>query len=91
MKNFIPSKDYSKSILFQVFEGENKYVNDNYPLGKFELLNLPHKKANEVNIEVTFELDEDSILTVTAVEKNNKSNFNSIVIKNDKGDYQEMK
>ena len=84
-KNFIPAENYQTSILFQVFEGENKYINDNYILGKFELLDLPSKKRDEVTVEVTFELDEDSILTVTAVEKDNKSNTNSIVIKNDKG------
>ena len=85
MKIFHPAHDYAKSLLFQVFEGENKYVNNNYPLGKFVVENLPTKKKEEVSIEVTFELDEDSILTVTAVEKDNKSNTNSIVIKNDKG------
>ena len=77
--------DNQKSVLFQVFEGENKYVKDNYPLGTFELTNLPPKKAGEVKMDVTFELDEDSILTVTAIEKDNTSNTNSIVIKNDKG------
>ena len=82
---FQPAHDYSKSILFQVYEGENKYVKNNYPLGKFTLNNLPYKKKNEVHLEVTFELDEDSILTVTAVDKDNKTNSNSIVIKNDKG------
>jgi molecular chaperone DnaK (HSP70) len=85
METFNPANDYQKTILFQVFEGENKYIKNNYPLGKFRLTNLPHKKRNEVNLEVTFELDEDSILTVTAVEKDNNSNTNSIVIKNDKG------
>ena len=77
--------DNQTAVLIEVFEGENKYVKDNYPLGTFELTNLPAKKAREVKIEVTFELDEDSILTVTAVEKNNSSNNNYIVIKNDKG------
>ena len=86
MKIFYPSKDYQTSITFRVYEGENKYVNNNYPLGNFELLNLPNnKKKSQVKIEVTFELDEDSILTVTAVEKLNHLNSNSIVIKNDKG------
>ena len=80
-----PAYDYSKSLLFQVYEGENKYVKNNYPLGKFRLNNLPNKKKEDVHLEVTFELDEDSILTVTAVDKDNKSNSNSIVIKNDKG------
>jgi len=85
MEVFTPFKDYQRSILLEVFEGENKYIKDNYLLGKFRLENLPHKKADEVIIEVIFELDEDSILTVTAIEKENKSNSNSIVIKNDKG------
>ena len=85
MEIFNPAQDYQKTILFRVFEGENRYVKNNYLLGKFRLINLPMKPKDEVNIEVTFDLDEDSILTVTAVEKDNKSNFNSIVIKNDKG------
>ena len=85
MEIFNPAEDYQKSILFRVFEGENQYVKNNYLLGKFRLINLPMKPKDEVEFEVTFDLDEDSILTVTAVEKDNKSNFNSIVIKNDKG------
>ena len=84
-RGFLPSEDYQRQILFQVFEGENKYIKNNYLLGKFRLNNLPLKKKDEVNVEVTFELDEDSILTVTAIEKDNKSNSNSITIKNDKG------
>ena len=85
MEIFNPAEDYQKSILFRVYEGENKYVKNNYLLGKFRLINLPMKPKNELDFEVTFDLDEDSILTVTAVEKDNKSNCNSIVIKNDKG------
>ena len=80
-----PAYDYAKSLLFQVYEGENKYIKNNYPLGKFKLKNLPHKKKEDIHLEVTFELDEDSILTVTAIDRDNKSNSNSIVIKNDKG------
>ncbi len=83
-KVFNPANDYQKSILFRVFEGENQYIKNNYLLGKFELTNIPIKKKDEVSVDVTFELDEDSILTVTAVEQKEKST-NSIVIKNDKG------
>ena len=82
---FQPAHDYAKKLLFQVYEGENKYIKNNYPLGKFKLKGLPHKKKEDVHLDVTFELDEDSILTVTAVDRDNKSNSNSIVIKNDKG------
>ena len=82
---FQPAQDYSKKLLFQVYEGENKYIKNNYPLGKFKLKGLPLKKKEDVHLEVTFELDEDSILTVTAVDKDNRANSNSIVIKNDKG------
>ena len=78
-------EDYQTHVFIQVFEGENKYVKDNYPLGTFKLTNLPSKKAGEVKIDVTFELDENSILTVTAVDRDNLSNNNSIVIINDKG------
>ena len=85
MEVFRPAYDYAKTLLFQVYEGENKYVKDNYPLGSFRLKDLPERKKEDVHLEVTFELDEDSILTVTAVDRDNKNKSNSIVIKNDKG------
>ena len=83
-KNYFPANDYQSSAEIQVFEGENKFVSDNYPLGNFELLNLPKKKKKDINIDIIFELDENSILTVTGkIRENNIEN--SIVIKNDKG------
>ena len=84
VKYFKPADDYTSSILFQVFEGESRYIKNNYPLGKFTLSNIPKKKKEKVLIALIFELDEDSILTVTAIEEKKKST-NSIVIKNDKG------
>ena len=84
VKYFKPADDYTFSILFQVFEGESRYIKNNYPLGKFTLSNIPKKKKEKVLIALIFELDEDSILTVTAIEEKKKST-NSIVIKNDKG------
>ena len=84
-KSFYPSFDYQTKILFEVYEGEQPYVKDNYFLGQFILSNLPKKKRIENEIEVTFLLDENSILNVIAVEKNNKFNKNSITIISDKG------
>ena len=37
----------NKKVMVQVFEGENKYVKNNYRLGKFTLLNLANKKKGK--------------------------------------------
>ena len=81
---FHPAHENSTSLIIQIYEGDNKFVKDNYPLGKFELLDIPKKQKDEINIDITFDLDEDSILTVSAVIKENNCS-NSIVIKNDRG------
>ena len=83
VKNYIPVEDFQKSVTIQVFEGENKFIKDNYPLGNFELIDLPYKKKNDIHIEITFNLNENSILTVTGIVKENNCT-NSIVIKNNK-------
>ena len=83
-KIFQPAHDNADYLLIQIYEGDNIFVKDNYPLGTFKLLDIPKKKREDINIEISFELDEDSILTVTAVIKENNCT-NSIVIKNDKG------
>ena len=59
--NFHPAQDNSKSLEIQIYEGDNLFVKDNFPLGKFKLLDVPKKKKEEINIEISFELDEDSI------------------------------
>ena len=81
-KIFHPTYDNQTNVEIEVYEGENFYVKDNYFLGKFRLENLPKKKAKDVNIEVTFELDENSILTVSAIDKSDKKE-NKITIQND--------
>ena len=58
--------DFQETMSIGVYEGENRYVNDNHFLGKLNLLNLPKKKVAE--IEVSFMIDENGILTVRASE-----------------------
>ena len=70
-KIFHPAHDNSEYLDIKIYEGDNKFVKNNFPLGKFRLLDVPKKKKLEINIEISFELDEDSILTVTAVIKEN--------------------
>ena len=47
---------------------------NNLLLGKFKVTNISKKKAGEVKIKVKFQIKENSILEVTAWEKDNKSN-----------------
>ena len=78
------SLDYQEEISIGVYEGENKYVKDNHFLGEFNLVDLPKKKAGEVKDDVTFSIDANGILTVTAQETS-EGITNSIKIINDKG------
>ena len=78
------SFDNQDTMTMGVYEGENYYVKDNHFLGKFSLVDIPKKKAGEVKEKVTFSIDENGILTVTAVETSQGIN-NSLKIINDKG------
>lgn len=67
-----------------MFEGERALTKDNHNLGKFDLNGIPPAPRGTAQIEVTFEVDESSILTVTAHEKGTGKKEN-ITITNDKG------
>jgi molecular chaperone DnaK (HSP70) len=67
-----------------VFEGERALTKDNHILGKFDLTGIPPAARGVPQIEVTFELDENSILSVTAHEKG-ANKLESITITNEKG------
>ena len=76
--------DNQTSFLIQVFEGENRLTKDNYHLDSFSLDGIPPMPKGQVQIEITFDLDVNSILIVTAVEKSSGKK-NKKVITNDKG------
>merc|ERR1711861_88762 len=68
----------------QVFEGERAMTKDNNLLGKFHLDGIPAMPRGVPQIEVTYDIDANGILNVSAVEKSTGKE-NKITITNDKG------
>merc|ERR1711860_293522 len=68
----------------QVFEGERAMTKDNNLLGKFELSGIPPAPRGVPQIDVTFDIDANGILNVSAQDKNTGKQ-NKITITNDSG------
>ena len=69
-------------MCWQVYEGERPMTKDNHLLGKFDLTGIPPAPRGVPQIEVTFEIDVNGILRVSAEDKGT-GNKNNIVINND--------
>jgi len=83
-RTYSTSADNQSSVLLQVFEGMRQFTKDNNLLGKFELTGIPPAPRGVPQIEVTFDLDSNGILNVSAMDITTKKKSKLVITNKDR-------
>ncbi len=84
-RKYTTDKDNETSVIIKVFEGEREMTVDNFIVGEFELLGLEAAPIGIAQIEVSFSVDMNGIISVEAVDIKNSDNKKAININSNKG------
>jgi molecular chaperone DnaK len=68
-RTFTTYQDFQESVKIRVFQGESRQAEENEMLGQFEFSGFKKARRGEVRIDVTFEIDSDGIVNVTACDQ----------------------
>lgn len=75
-------KDDQEEVDISIYEGERTIAKENHILGNFKLTGIPKRKRGEPKIQVTFDIDANGILLVSAKDLDNELVTNNIYISN---------